>query len=445
MTRTIYCISIPLLRQSNTPIESFKNKKVPFGEAMKKLIYIILISALLLLLLCHKQSPTEPPNDNIHPQVDIPWPSLANSPWPIAHGDVQCTGRSKYQGPREGKVCWTFTEGGMQEVNSSPVIGEDGTIYFTDRRHLYAVNPDGSLKWKFTPGRNIQASPMLGRGEVIYLGTGNLVTDPLYTSGCYYALNSDGKIIWEFHTSAFITNYSDAIGLDGTIYFADTRGTLYALNSSGTLKWSTRGLGGLKGGEYMSIAISPDGLILYAFGEDSTLNAIDAQSSQLIWKYHIGSDIYSSPLVDCEGNIYFYAREMDQNVICSVKPDGQLLWKYQGEEAISLAAVVHMHLDKDGNIYFVNSYQICSLSHEGNLRWAKKLPDDSNTDTPILGDCEGNIYITFRFRMVLCLDQQGNKLFECEIPKPARGLYNGAISDDGHLYICSEAKLSCIQ
>ncbi|MFZ5517217.1 MAG: PQQ-binding-like beta-propeller repeat protein [Candidatus Zhuqueibacterota bacterium] len=414
---------------------------------MRRFKFIILLLGLSVLFFCENKNPTPPPENNSHPQVDIPWPSLADSPWPMAHGNVQCTGRSRFQGPRQGKVSWTFAEEGMQEVNNSPVIGNDGTIYFTDWHHLYAINPDGTMKWKFTPGRNIETSPMVGQGNIIYLGTGNLVSEPYYNTGCYYALNADGSIIWEFHTSAFITNYSDAIGLDGTIYFVDTQGTLYALNPGGTLKWSTRGKEGLKGGEYMSIAMSPDGSILYVFGEDSTLNAIDAQNSQLIWQYPIGYDIYSSPLVDCEGNIYFFAREMNQNVICSAKPDGQLRWKFKGKEAVSLIAVSHLHIDKDGNIYFINSYQICSLDYDGNLRWAKTSPYDFliGPTTPILGDCGGVVYITFGEMIILGLDQQGNKLFECQIPTPAMGLYNGAISDDGYLYICSEAKLTCIR
>ncbi|MDZ7414480.1 MAG: hypothetical protein ONB15_13230, partial [candidate division KSB1 bacterium] len=37
-------------------------------------------------------------------QHDIPWPSLANSPWAVPHGDVQCTGRGRYPGPREGRI-----------------------------------------------------------------------------------------------------------------------------------------------------------------------------------------------------------------------------------------------------------------------------------------------------------------------------------------------------
>jgi len=60
--------------------------------------------------------------------VDVPWPGLANSPWPMFLHDPQHTGRSPYRGPQEGKVEWLFDAGIW--VYSSPVIDLDGSIYF---------------------------------------------------------------------------------------------------------------------------------------------------------------------------------------------------------------------------------------------------------------------------------------------------------------------------
>ena len=35
----------------------------------------------------------------IKPQYDIPWPTLAQTAWPKALHDAQCTGRSSFNGP----------------------------------------------------------------------------------------------------------------------------------------------------------------------------------------------------------------------------------------------------------------------------------------------------------------------------------------------------------
>ncbi|MDZ7766439.1 MAG: hypothetical protein U5K00_18780 [Melioribacteraceae bacterium] len=37
-------------------------------------------------------------------QKRIPWPSLADGPWPVARGDVQGTGRSEYIGPDNPQI-----------------------------------------------------------------------------------------------------------------------------------------------------------------------------------------------------------------------------------------------------------------------------------------------------------------------------------------------------
>ena len=187
---------------------------------MKKYPLLILMVGIFVLASCQKKNTTEPPvNNNSHPQTDIPWPSLADSPWPIAHGNMQCTGRSKYQGPQQGIIEWQFPGEGqwLRENNGSAVIGEDGTIYFTTSHQLYALNPDGSTKWTFTSEDFMSGSPMVAAGDIIYLAIGSRNHD----YGRYYAINSEGKVLWEYNVPEDLFSYGDAIGLDGTIYFAD--------------------------------------------------------------------------------------------------------------------------------------------------------------------------------------------------------------------------------
>ena len=52
---------------------------------------------------------------------------------------------------------WDFRTGG--DVESSPAIGEDGTIYIgSDDRKLYALGPDGVMHWALTTVGDIRAS-----------------------------------------------------------------------------------------------------------------------------------------------------------------------------------------------------------------------------------------------------------------------------------------------
>ena len=58
------------------------------------------------------------------------------------------------------------------EVHSSPAIGDDGTIYVGSHDHkVYALNPDGSLKWSHTTGGEVRSSPAIGGDGTVYVGS----------------------------------------------------------------------------------------------------------------------------------------------------------------------------------------------------------------------------------------------------------------------------------
>ena len=53
----------------------------------------------------------------------------------------------------EGTLKWKFKTKYRSPVESSPAIGSDGTVYVGSYDgYLYAIKPDGTLKWKFNNG-----------------------------------------------------------------------------------------------------------------------------------------------------------------------------------------------------------------------------------------------------------------------------------------------------
>jgi len=409
---------------------------------MKKLLFFITIFGVVIFLSCHKESPNEPPQVTIQPQVDIPWPSLANSPWPIAQGDVQCTGRGKFKGPREGIVSWTYSKDGYRNQMSGTVIGEQGTIYFTAKpeasresnRYLHALNPDGTLKWKVKLEGSEASTPMIGAGEVIYVGA---VTGP------FYAINSDGTIKWKYYPAALNYYFSPTIGLDGTIYFIDVDGMLYALSPDGMLKWTSRGKNGFYG-HMAIIAISTDGSILYIPGLDETINAISAETGTVLWQHPVGDKLITSTLVDSDDHIYFIKKDSIGYVICSLNSSGVLRWK--GKDRVD--SYVSLHMDNQGNIYAFNKdKEILSLDYSGQLRWKRVLAENVVIIPPclIIGDSEGMIYFALGYGHILAIDQQGNQQFLCQLPDISDGLIMGALSNNGHLYLSGTYQFFCIQ
>ena len=86
------------------------------------------------------------------------------------------------------RVRWRF-QVDTPYINGRPGIAADGTIYSADLKgHLYALTPDGGLKWIFnaSPGSPVQQSVDVGADGTIYFASGNVL----------YAGNPDGTQKW---------------------------------------------------------------------------------------------------------------------------------------------------------------------------------------------------------------------------------------------------------
>ena len=127
-----------------------------------------------------------------------------------------------------GKAKWRFRQNGPYS-QVRPAIGADGTVYSVDvYQHLYALTPDGALKWV---ARNAGANGVsIGADGTIY--TGN--------EGAIRAFNPDGSLKWTFPinpTALYL--YGPNVGPDGNIYAVATEGIgTFSLTPAGTLRWA---------------------------------------------------------------------------------------------------------------------------------------------------------------------------------------------------------------
>ncbi|MBU1628095.1 PQQ-binding-like beta-propeller repeat protein, partial [bacterium] len=160
--------------------------------------------------------------------------SISNSPAIDDNGTIYVGSEDQnlYAINSNGTEKWRFkTE---WDVFSSPAIGDDGTIYFGGGRlniysdgkiyqgpQLFALNPDGSEQWRFLTGYNIKSSPIIGADGTLYIGS--WVFDPAQGGymnyGYLYAVNPDGTEKWRYETSAAVDTIP-IIDSDGTIYFS---------------------------------------------------------------------------------------------------------------------------------------------------------------------------------------------------------------------------------
>jgi outer membrane protein assembly factor BamB len=115
--------------------------------------------------------------------------------------------------------------------------------------------------------------------------------------GYFYALNSDGTLRWRLRTGS-ITESSPVIGADGTLYVGANR-DLSAINRDGTLKWS-RGNEDLVDSTPLAI---DDGSVWYnsRFGKLTCLSSAKQYGGENFLGTEFG---VASPAIGPSGTIY---------------------------------------------------------------------------------------------------------------------------------------------
>jgi hypothetical protein len=336
-------------------------------------------------------------------QVDIPWHTLANSPWPMVSHDPQITGRSPYAGPKTPTVKWTIDL--PYGVLSGPVIGGDGKLYVgtfaytgfipDTTNHFYAVNPNGEIEWTFvteTPYSNAWGY-LVNNEETIFFGS---------ASGWLYAVDKDGNLKWQYDTGGKITQKVMNTDLLGNIYIVSynttaKKSSLFSFSKIGELNWK-KDYGGIF--PLASPSISPDGKTIYIVGADRTLYALDLDGNV---KRELGCVRNGSQAltIDNAGNIYYVLECTTPSALVSLDSLGQVRWRYFLDDNGDGWSEGSPAIDYDGNIYFTYIItsgstwysRIESVDYYGNHRWTYEFEQpDEWIWNPLVVDKDGTIY-----------------------------------------------------
>jgi len=320
-----------------------------------------------------------------------------------------------------GDILWTFETG--KEISPSPAIGSDGTIYFgSDNENLYALSPDGNMKWRYstenTSGldHKLVYPPTIGNDGTIYFGAN-------YSH--LYALSPDGNLKWRYRVNGGIHYSSSAIDINNNIYFGSYDFGFYALNPDGTLSWDYFMNFGVSDGVWdSSPSIGSDGTI-YVGSHDDYFYAFN-NNGTLKWRYLTGNDINSSPAIDKNGNIYVGSND---TYFYSFKSDGTLNWKFKTGGSIYSSPVI----DKNGIIYICSVDSLYAFNSTGILVWVKGLTF-SRLSAPLIG-ADGTIYI-FSGDTLFAINPDGTVKWQYN--SNFGGIRNPTINDNGIIYAGSD-------
>jgi hypothetical protein len=375
---------------------------------------------LILLLICYCSLAQE------NKQIDIFWPSLSKSPWPMTQHDPQATGRTNFKGPKTSNTIWKVIK--KYGVNSGPVISSSNILYFGVDWNLffYSMNADTSFNWEYNGNRNqfTSGGVIVDADENIYVGSGD---------DSFYCFNKDGSLKWKYKTGGSISTPFINIGLDTTLYFSSYDSFLFAVTKTGNLKWKLTIDDGFS---YRAPVLSPDGKTIYIGGRNNNLYALN-NNATLKWKFECAK-INTIPVVDSQGNIYVIAlNERVSSILYSLKPDGSIRWSYllvtnPGYNSNPSSPCI----DKEGNIFVLNNTNILSVDYNGRLRWDNPIsPVPVGVYCPLACDAEGKVYFGCTGGTnYYCYSNDGKLLWN--LPLGGNQVDNPpAFGNDGTLYI----------
>ncbi len=199
----------------------------------------------------------------------------------------------------EGTLKWKYSPGSTH-CAGNPAISDDGTVYVGCQDHgLYAVGPDGSARWTVRVGDDIDASPAVGPDGTIYVGSDDKKLWAIAPSGVVrFSVITGGPI----HSSA-------AIGADGTVYVGSFDGQLYAISPSGAVKWTYRAADRI----VSSPIVDADGAVLFG-SEDDRLYALEPDG-RLRWSLQLDGDVDGTPTLADDGTLFIGADDRALHVL----------------------------------------------------------------------------------------------------------------------------------
>ena len=355
--------------------------------------------------------------------------------------------QSPYAGTEKGLNHWVYESG--LHTTSTPVIGPDGTAYFTAGKELVAVDCTGKKLWSWHCAVTLTNSPELGNGEKI------LVTSE---AGDLFALNSSGSELWTFrHTppktddnmnAAVASCSSCSTGPDGTVYYVicyDSPGTtvvtLYAVDPYGTLKWSskTEAKGTLAG----KPVINNDGTIFIEYMRQALVSSGGRFSFPILATYVAfgayklnGDFIWENKIVANNLlNITPFCPDSEAGILVGVEKTLYLL-NLSGQHRLFECGELFrdangIALTNDGKIVFTSGSSAYLCDTEGALQW--KFDADSNTTSIPLVDKKGNTFFSSSRGSLYCLDTQGKEKWKSMLTGEVYGS-SPMMRNDGVIY-----------
>lgn len=268
-----------------------------------------------------------------------------------------------------GRVAWRFQADGFY-IQGRPGIAPDGTVYALDvGGHLYALAPNGGVKWIFSTGPVAIQSVDVGPDGTVYFGS---------AVNTVYALNPDGTLKWKVRDpSGAQVGAGPTVGPDGNIYAVTQDSGLpnglgeMTLSPAGQVLSSRPGFLTGRGHEFLTREIVFGAVNQFYFVMNNVFDATNG-----LQFFELGGDFLfarlagggdEQPAVDAGGNIY---SNIASNQLGVFDANGNLL------RSSFFGSLTSPSLVSDGTIYAGESFptSVLALNPDLSVKW--KLPNN---------------------------------------------------------------------
>ena len=291
----------------------------------------------------------------------------AQTPQWLQRSDQYNTGYSPIKGPNtNARVEWQYQLNNIPYYNkTTPAIDKNGILYTQDLDKVYAIQPDRNVSWTYAFNSPSSYNFYVLNAVPAISNTGEIVTHN--NSKDLYALNPDGSLKWKFtaeednldaqFTGAVIMDKNDKIYAEVTYYVGTytTGSTLYIINPDGSVHHKVSQNKALVG----NIAIGADGAIYATYiatghrNDNYSLVVYNPDFSERI-TYNASRDSYvSAPILSHDGSILYYG--FGAQLIARKTSDLSVLW----QNSTSGNAIT---LDKNNNLFTLNFYELFSFN-----------------------------------------------------------------------------------
>jgi hypothetical protein len=324
--------------------------------------------------------------------------------WPMRGHDAQNTCRSEYDASQnQGYEKWKYFVDDPLD-SATPVIDSEGTLYIKSVSDgLYAIYPNGTLKWHCDLVGLIEYQPAIGLNGTIYVGTLKY----------FYAFYPNGTLQWILPMEKCYCSHP-IVNPEGIIYIGTSDGYFYAVYPNGTIQWEY-----YLGYYLIGTSLDTEGNIYFTARYCDYFYCLNPNGT-LKWRFGTIYDTHDAPLIGDDGTIYIVA----VNHIVAVNPDGIEKWRTP-----SIGTGFSPALLPDGTIVYSSlAEDVFGLDpDDGHTRWHYQLDYNPEDKTRPVISSDGTVFFAYT-------DQSGEKAYMSALNPDGTLRWTASITSDIYPY-----------